>query len=239
LRKLFVSYARANRRDVDKLVEHLELLGYDTWIDTELRGGQDWWEEVLRRIAESDVFIVAVSRAALTSRACQREFDWAEQLARPVLPVAVGAASTALPSRIVRHQIIDYSQPEQRDRAALELQRALGTVPPAPPLPDPLPEPPAAPLSDLTDLMDLVAHPNPLDHAQQRQILQQLGAALRSVDPLERGGGQDILERFASRPDVYPDVDRTISALRQLADETSRVDPWEAAEKPPRPGAKR
>jgi hypothetical protein len=84
LRKLFVSYSRENRSDVGQLVEHLNLMGYDTWIDSELRGGQDWWEEVLRRIANSDVFISIISRAALTSTACQRECDWAEALARPV-----------------------------------------------------------------------------------------------------------------------------------------------------------
>jgi hypothetical protein len=49
-------------------------MGYDTWVDTELRGGQDWWEEVLRRIANSDVFIAVISRAALTSTACRREY---------------------------------------------------------------------------------------------------------------------------------------------------------------------
>jgi hypothetical protein len=41
VRKLFISYPRENRRDVDQLVEHLGLMGYDTWVDSELRGGQD------------------------------------------------------------------------------------------------------------------------------------------------------------------------------------------------------
>jgi TIR domain len=84
LRELFVSYARENRSDVGQLVEHLKLMGYYTWVDTELRGGQDWWEEVLRRVANSDVFISIISRGALTSKACQLECDWAEALARPV-----------------------------------------------------------------------------------------------------------------------------------------------------------
>jgi ABC-type amino acid transport substrate-binding protein len=205
-------------------------MGYDPWVDSELRGGQDWWEEVLRRIADSDVFIAIISPAALSSTACRREVDWAEALARPMLPVAVEPTPAALPGRFARRQIVDYSQPQQRERAALMLQGGLGSVPAAPPLPDPLPEPPAAPLSYLTVLVDLVTHHKPLDHAQQHQILQQLGAALRSVDPEERRGGQDILERFASRADVYADVDRTISALRQLADEASRVDVREAAD---------
>ena len=35
-----------------------------------LRGGQDWWEEILQRIADSDAFLAIISRAALNSTAC-------------------------------------------------------------------------------------------------------------------------------------------------------------------------
>jgi hypothetical protein len=238
LRKLFVSYARENRRDVGQLVEHLELMGYDTWVDTELRGGQDWWEEVLRRIADSDVFVAIISRAALTSTACQRECDWAEALARPVLPVAVEPTPTALPRRLARRQIIDYSQPQQRDRAALKLQGGLGAVPPAPPLPEPLPEPPAAPLSYLTDLIDLVSQAGVLNHDQQRHVLNQLEPALRSIDHEERRGGSDILDMLSSRGDLYADVDRTIIRLRSIGDVPASFrsddrDSTEAADKSP------
>jgi hypothetical protein len=156
MRKLFVSYARQNKRDIDQLVEHVGLMGYDTWVDAQLRGGQDCWQEIIRRIAGADVFIVGVSRASLVSTACQREFDWAEALGRPVLPMAVETALPALPARIARRQIIDYSQPEQRDRAALILAGGLAAVAVAPPLPNPLPPSPAAPLSYLTALVDLV-----------------------------------------------------------------------------------
>jgi hypothetical protein len=145
VRKLFVSYARENKRDVDQLVEHLRMMGYETWVDTSLRGGQDWWEEILRRIADSEAFIAIISHAALNSTACRHEFDWAEALGKPVVPVAVEPPPTALPRRFVRLQIIDYAQPAQRDRAALMLQGGLAALPPAPALPEPLPEPPAAP----------------------------------------------------------------------------------------------
>jgi hypothetical protein len=78
VRKLFVSYARETKRDVDQLVEHLGMMGYETRVDARLRGGQDWWEQILERIADSDVFIAVISHASLNSTACRREFDWAE-----------------------------------------------------------------------------------------------------------------------------------------------------------------
>ena len=78
MRKVFISYARQNRPDVDQLVEHLRVLGCDTWVDTSLHGGQDWWQEILQRIADCDTFIPIISPEALNSTACRREFDWAE-----------------------------------------------------------------------------------------------------------------------------------------------------------------
>jgi len=224
VRKLFVSYARENKADVDQLVEHLRTMGYDTWVDAALRGGQDWWDEILDRIADTDVVIAIYSSAALNSTACGREFEWATALGKPVIPVAVEPPPPALPSRFARRQIIDYSQPAQRDRAALQLQGALATLPPAPPPPDPLPDPPAAPLSYLTDIIDLITQANPLDHDQQHQILHQLEPALASFDPLERRGGHDILERFSTRHDLYADVDRAITRLRQLPNQPAPVD---------------
>ena len=226
--KLFVSYARENKRDVDQLVEHLGMMGHETWVDARLRGGQDWWEQILQRIADSDVFIAVISHASLNSTACRREFDWAETLGKPVLPVAVEPPPTALPRRFARRQIIDYTQRYQRDRAAVILQGGLGALPPAPELPE-LPEPPAAPLSYLTDLFDLISESDPIGHDEQHQILRQLGTALRSTDPEERRGGRDILERFSSRSDLYADVDRMIGVLKQLSDSAataSQADHW-------------
>ncbi|MGH3969384.1 MAG: toll/interleukin-1 receptor domain-containing protein, partial [Mycobacterium sp.] len=121
--KLFVSYARQNKRAIDELVGHLSLLGFDTWVDSSLRGGQDWWEVILRQIVDCDAFIAIVSRDALSSEACKREFDWAEALGKPVLPVAVETPGVALPRRVSRRQIVDYSKPGQR--AALTLAGGL------------------------------------------------------------------------------------------------------------------
>ena len=214
MRSVFISYARQNRPDVDQLAGHLQVLRCDVWIDKSLHGGQDWWEEILTQIARCDVFIAIISHEAQNSTACKRELEWAEKLGKPLLPVAVQPVPKALTGRLVRLHIIDYSSPADRDRAALTLVAALADSPASPPLPDPLPEPPAAPLSYLTALIDQAQQPPPLDHAEQREILNQLEPALYSVDPQERQGGQDILELLGSRNDLYADIYRTINRLK-------------------------
>jgi sugar lactone lactonase YvrE len=214
VRKVFVSYARVDRAQVDTLVEHLGFLGCQTWIDSSLQGGQQWWDEILTKIADCDVFLPVISRDALNSTACQREFDWAEALRKPVLPVAVERPSKALPSRLSMLQVIDYFDPAQRERNALSLAGALAALPAAPAPPQPMPTPPPAPLSYLTNLIELVSGRKHLDHEQQRQLLVQLESALRSVDPDERQGGLDILERFSSQENLYADVDRRLTWLK-------------------------
>ena len=223
MRKVFISYARANKPAVDELVEHLRELGCDTWVDSALYGGQDWWQEILRRIADCDVFIPIISHDALNSVACAREFDWAEALAKPVLPVAIEPPSVALPTRFSRRQFIDYSKSAERDRAARRLGGGLMSLPPAPPLPRPAPPRPAAPLSYLADLVDMVSRAKPLHPEEQRQILVRLKPALRSLDPEERRGGLAVLDRFGSRADLASDIDRSIAALKQHNDDANRI----------------
>ena len=53
MRQLFVSYTRENKPDVEALVLDLDALGYQTWVDSSLWGGQTWWEESCGRIADS------------------------------------------------------------------------------------------------------------------------------------------------------------------------------------------
>jgi uncharacterized RDD family membrane protein YckC len=237
MRKLFVSYARENKRDVDELVKHLEMMGYQTWVDAALRGGQEWWDEILARIADTDVVIAIYSSAALNSTACAREFEWAVALGKPVVPVAVEPPPAALPNRFARRQIIDYSQPGQRDRAALQLQGALATLPPAPPVPEPPPDPPKAPMSYLNDIIDEITQQARIDQDRQHDILRELEPAVTSLDPLERQSGRDILERFSRRNDIYRDVDQAITRMRILADQSAPADSGQSTAQTIDPGA--
>jgi TIR domain/Domain of unknown function (DUF4190) len=214
--KVFISYARDNRPEIDQLKQHLELLSQEIWVDSVLRGGQTWWDEILRQIKECDVFIPVISQASLRSTACSRELDWAEGLGKTVLPVSLEPPGMALPRRILVRQIVDYSDSGMRDQAALRLAGALASIGPPRPLPKPLPEPPAVPLSYLAELIDQVSQAEPLDHDQQHQILIRLDQALRAADPEERRGGRDTLERFSTRSELYADVYRRIEQLRGL-----------------------
>ncbi|WP_313675224.1 toll/interleukin-1 receptor domain-containing protein [Mycolicibacterium sp.] len=211
MRRLFISYARENKPDIESLVRDLESLGYETWLDSSLRGGQKWWDEILQRIADSDVFVTAVSVQSLNSVACRRELEWASALNKPVLPLALGPLPDALPRALSTRQITPYSTSARE--AAFALAGALGNLPPAEPVPNPLPQAPSAPLSYLTDLIDHVNQSEPLTHDQQREILVRLEPALDSADPEEARGARYVLETFSKRDDLYADIAQSLEKL--------------------------
>lgn len=218
-KQLFISYARENKDDIDVLVDDLKSLGYTTWLDSSLHGGQPWWDVIMQRIKDSDVFIAVVSQETLNSVACQRELKWADELHKRILPLALGPLPDVLPRPLSTRQAIPYSASARK--AALELASALTNLEAAQPLPSPLPEPPEVPLSYLTDLTDQVHQSGPLDHDQQHRILTRLAAGLNSVDLNEQRGSRDLLETLKKRGDLYNDVAQRLAELEASARSTT------------------
>ena len=222
--QLFVSYPRENKREVDELVDHLQRLNYEVWADSALRGGQAWWDEILRQIADCDALIAIVSRSTLDSVACKREREWALKLNKPMVPVAVERVlEAALPKELSMLEIVDYST--RGVDAAFALVGALSGLGPAPPRPEKWPDPPLAPLSYLTGVVDRVSQDEPLTQEEQQRILDQLQTALGSADPEEQQGGREILDRFGKRADLFADVDRRLGQLSAHNDTPSAPGP--------------
>ncbi len=157
-RKIFISYARVNRPVTEQLDADFKGCGYSAFFDSELAGGQSWWDELLRQIEQCDVFVPVLSDAYLTSTACEREAAYAIALGKPFLPIKIEDVSPGLfPQRIAEAQWISY-KPGDRN-SLLNLVRGTGSIQPAPPLPDPMPPRPEVPISYLTDLRGQVQAP--------------------------------------------------------------------------------
>jgi hypothetical protein len=235
--RVFVSYSRQDKPKVDGLVQVLSGLGHQVWLDEALRGGQSWWDEILREVSACDAFLAAVSASSLNSVACQRERAYADDLGKPVLPVAVDRLTQALPRGLSVLQVVDYASPSVE--SAVKLFRALAGLPHCPPLPDPLPPKPPPPLSYLTDLFELLDAAE-LTKAEQRRLLDELEPALRSADLEERLGGRQILQRLRARDDLFADTERRMAALQSAATAAdlgvgsrSAASPTPTAEPPP------
>jgi hypothetical protein len=212
MKKVFISYARSDLDRVVRLKGRLELLQAEVWIDQRLRGGQEWWDEILQAIRLCDLFMPVVTRRSLASKACHLERQYAADLARPTLPVAFERAYGALPTDIAVRQIVDYAQPSEE--SAFQLSVAFNALEDAPPLPARLPDPPAVPLSYLSEMVDRAGTDRELTREEQHGFIDAIRAGVRSADVEESAAAVEVLNRLDARPEIYRDVAEEIRSLR-------------------------
>ena len=214
--QLFFSYARPDRLRVDSLVTRLRQAGIEIWLDSDLVGGWPWWDKILGQLRSCDAVLAAVSRASTTSQACRSEREYAAQLGKPILPIALEHMPAGLfPADIARLQIIDYTQPDET--AAFRLSAAIFALPKPRALPSPLPAPPALPQTRFSNLNDRIAAPL-LSLEEQLGIIVLLEGALGSTsDQEDRETATEMLSEMAKRPDLYETAARKIQALQAPA----------------------
>lgn len=152
--QVFLSYSRKNQAEAEMLAADVQKLGYNVWLDQALTGGQAWWDQILSKVRKCDVFIFVLSPDSLDSMACKREWHYASQLNKRILPVLVADVSQNLiPTELSRIQFVDYRKSQDK-QVVFALNTAIQNLPPPPPLPDPLPEEPEVPISYLSNIKD-------------------------------------------------------------------------------------
>src|SRR4051794_16028455 len=131
---VFVSYARRDRESVEQLVALLKRAKNDVWFDSEIIGGQRWWDEILRHLRTCDVVLASISPDALRSKACKAELTYAAALGKVVLPVLVRDTNLDLaPAAIGTSNVVDFR--DASAHATVELIEAVRSLPVAPPEP--------------------------------------------------------------------------------------------------------
>ncbi|MCG8343888.1 MAG: toll/interleukin-1 receptor domain-containing protein [Chlorobiales bacterium] len=228
---IFISYNRGSESIAKTLVNDCEALGHSVWFDKELSGGQAWWEQILAKIRECDVFILVLNPQALDSAACKSEYGYAADLGKPILPILVSdeVKVNLLPSVLSRVQFVDY---RKRDSdAAFRLARALADVPASGPLPNPLPQQPEVPVSYLGSLSDQIDTSSQLSYEAQSALVVDLKKGLRNSATSD--DARTLLERLRSRRDLFAAIADEIDELLEgsggekksveRGDETSNV----------------
>ena len=96
--RLFISYAHADRDDVEELAYVLERGGFEAWYDYALVPGEVWRDRLAQEIAGCEAFLYALTPEAVNSEYCQWEFEKALELNKPVMPVLLKAGTERLPA---------------------------------------------------------------------------------------------------------------------------------------------
>ncbi len=208
--RIFITYARENRGEVEALTADLGRLGHDVWYDAEIRGGQHWWDEILRRIAGCDIYVFAMTEPAIDSRPCMAELDYAVATLRPLLPVQLETVSPALlPRTLAEAQFVDYRSADKN--SVFALNSALNTMPTDTPLPDPMPAYPEIPPDPVATAKERIDDPTELTRSTQLELVDVLGHELRVHG--HRRDVASVLWRLRSRVDVMGEVRDRIDAL--------------------------
>ncbi|MDA0301832.1 MAG: toll/interleukin-1 receptor domain-containing protein [Chloroflexi bacterium] len=186
-------------------------LGHQPWLDQELTGGQRWWDHILEEIRMCEVFVCAVSTSSLDSRACMAEYQYALDLGKPILPVMVGrsVADSLMPPHLAELHRVDYVSGDKAAFAALN--RALSTLPSAPPLPDPLPPVPPVPASYLYDLKIEIGAPGVMAPDMQAEVVKELRARLASGH--DHADLRALVRQFRRRDDLLVRTEQDLAAF--------------------------
>ena len=213
---IFISYSRADQDRVKILVQDLED-DHETWHDQDLTGGHIWWDTILSRIRDCDIFISALTQDSLESQACKQGREYARAPGKPVLPVLLSdqVQMTSLPAALSQIQCVDY---RLQDKQALSaLRRSIKSLPKAPPLPDPLPSPPPIPASYQETLKEMIETEAALELKDQIFVVYELRNHFRNGRPADEI--TNLLRLLKKRDDLRAkasdEIDSVLDEIRR------------------------
>jgi hypothetical protein len=204
--RVFISYARRDKAELQRLLSAFQAARFHVWWDEELGGGELWWRGILEQIRGCDVFIFALSQNSLESRHCESEYRYAKAVDKRVLPVQIGGAkiNSLRESPFAAQNVIDYRIPSENTAIRL-IEDARQTR--KKPLPDPLPPEPPRPYEFFTQVKEEISggHLLPI---KQLQLLSKLKGRLEEEagDPAARADIARLLYDFRNRPDTTPEI---------------------------------
>ncbi len=84
---IFISFSHEDEDDVFPAIEALDAMGYRIWYDRGIAPGTEWPEIIAEHLFHSDVVIAFLSNHSMHSHNCRKEFNYALQKDKNVLPI--------------------------------------------------------------------------------------------------------------------------------------------------------
>ena len=127
---VFISYSRKDTEFVHNLDTALTEHSHNVWVDwKEIRGGSEWWEEIIAGIEGADKFIFVISPDSIDSEYCGKEIEYAVSQNKKILPIlwrsGLGSKGIPLRSEVSSHHYISFEARDDFDQAIQELNEAI------------------------------------------------------------------------------------------------------------------
>ena len=107
---VFVSYSSRNRKRIEDLVLQLGLLGHDVQFESKHIGGEVHWQQVFDSIATCDLFVATLSAETLVSYTSQIEQEYARDLNKYILFVALDEIDTVVNAITAVGEFLDLAE---------------------------------------------------------------------------------------------------------------------------------
>lgn len=86
--QVFISYSRRDLDIVNRLVEVMQRVGINIWIDREeIKAGKLWRTQIVQAIDTCDAFILMLSSSSAASENVRKEIDLAQDSGRSIYDV--------------------------------------------------------------------------------------------------------------------------------------------------------
>lgn len=131
--EVFLSYARPDLAEVEKIYEKLRMEGYAPWMDTKsIIPGQRWEIEIDKAIKNADFFLAllsnnSVDRRGVLRKEVRRALDrWQEMLDDDIYLIPVRLEPCEIPEELEGFQVLDVFTSDWWDRLRLAIRTGMG-----------------------------------------------------------------------------------------------------------------
>ncbi len=104
---VFISYKHDDGDSAELIKDRLEKEGLETWIDSDIQGGEKWSPAIDRAIENSFALIVVMSPEARKSEYITYEWSFALGMGKPIIPIML--RQTDLHPKLAEFQYIDFT----------------------------------------------------------------------------------------------------------------------------------
>jgi TIR domain len=116
---IFVSYSHNNASDLNTVVDMLDQIPMQTWVDRSgLAGGDRWREEIRLAIQGSALFLLVATPQSLASPEVQKEYLYAQEQHKDILLVTFNRLHT-IPDEVAKYPVVHL--PSLGDKALYTL----------------------------------------------------------------------------------------------------------------------
>lgn len=129
--RLYISHSTVDREAVRELVNVLDSAGHEAWFDLWLLPGQNWRQQVMSAIENSEAFIFILTPESVETEGCRWELSQAVDQNKPIIPVLMHA-KTRIPEVLTRYPYVDFTAGPTPEAVARLMAALYNQARPAP-----------------------------------------------------------------------------------------------------------